>query len=603
MFFVANIGGMKTAKDHPDHPDPPISTVSRPVTERLQMLSILRFVDEYSVEVSGSFEASPQNPYLNMTKHLIHHHLEGKLVTATSLIGASGVPYTTATRRLQEMIDDGLIEQRPRTKTGKSFSLHPSATMIHNWTQFCQRLRHVVQRTFGTTDGIVEARDYYYGRSYMASTKSIEPLPVLNQPIVMQGGLRLLVPADPTFMAMEGLNRQLGQIIGSDVIQRAYSIDRLRDEVLANAHRDTSRYDIVAVDVPWMGEFVEKDVLLPLNEVMDTQSLEPDDFHVAGWHAAHYGGHLYGVPNQTSPELLFYRLDRFRDAGLKPPHTTDELLKAAAVLHQPEKNRYGIAWNAARGTALGHTFIMTCADFDQPVVDMEKTDTGYDAFHLQGRPLQVTIDTPNALKAAEYLMALMEYSPPDILSMSWYERVRQYGAGDVAMAYGYTAYAPYFELDPESPAYEQTGYLPHPSGNGIGRQIAPIGGFILGIPRNLPAHRQQSAAAALAVLTSAEAQKLYVMNGGRTAPRYSVGSDPEVTRLSSIFSAVDTMSWREELQYWPRPPVPQITPIIDVCGEVFHEMLRGLITPKQALIEAQDRAEKAVVSMTTAVRK
>jgi multiple sugar transport system substrate-binding protein len=48
-------------------------------------------------------------------------------------------------------------------------------------------------------------------------------------------------------------------------------------------------------------------------------------------------------------------------------------------------------------------------------------------------------------------MELLDYSPPDILSMSWYERVRPYAAGKVAMAYGYTLLAPYFELDETCP--------------------------------------------------------------------------------------------------------------------------------------------------------
>jgi hypothetical protein len=36
----------------------------------------------------------------------------------------------------------------------------------------------------------------------------------------------------------------------------------------------------------------------------------------------------------------------------------------------PAAGRYGVAWNAARGTALGHTFMMTCADFGQPIIDL-----------------------------------------------------------------------------------------------------------------------------------------------------------------------------------------------------------------------------------------
>jgi multiple sugar transport system substrate-binding protein len=40
--------------------------------------------------------------------------------------------------------------------------------------------------------------------------------------------------------------------------------------------------------------------------------------------AAHWGGRPYGVPSQTTPELLFYRKDLFAEAGLEPPDTTEK---------------------------------------------------------------------------------------------------------------------------------------------------------------------------------------------------------------------------------------------------------------------------------------
>jgi multiple sugar transport system substrate-binding protein len=114
---------------------------------------------------------------------------------------------------------------------------------------------------------------------------------------------------------------------------------------------------------------------------------------------------------------------------------------------------YGIAWNAARGTALGHTFMMTMADFGQPVIDIPPEAGGFNTDALKHEAYRPMIDTEAGLAAAEYLMELLQYSPPDILSMSWYERIRPYAAGEVAMAYGYTLLAPYFELDPASPAH------------------------------------------------------------------------------------------------------------------------------------------------------
>jgi multiple sugar transport system substrate-binding protein len=554
-----------------------------------QMLRTILFLDALGDELEDIGDLSSPNPNLRIMAALMRGHIEGKTVTATSLIGASRAPYATANRRVQEMVDTGLIEKRTRTKTGKSYSMHPSETLLEHWMQLSNRLARLCNMHFGGDTAPDETADYYFGGTYM-NAKSIPPLQVLPDPIKMAGGLRVLAHGDPTFMVMDNLKRQFEQTLGTQIHQRVFSIDRLRYEALRNAERKASRYDIIAVDLPWVGEFADKGILMPLGEAMDIADLDPADFHTAGWQGAHWDGRLYGVPAQTTPELLFYRKDLFAQAGLVPPTTTEELLTAAATLHDPQHGMHGIAWNAARGTALGHTVLMTLADFGQPVLDLPKIAGGFDTSHLSKSDYKVTIDTDAGLRAAEFLMELMKYSPPDILSMSWYERVRPYAAGRIAMAYGYTLLAPYFELDEASPAQNQTGYLPHPSGPGAS-PVAPVGGYMMGIPANLPKDRVADAVAALRVFTSPEAQKLYAQNGSRTNPRYSVASDPDVRRMSPIFEAVDAMSWRDELQFWPRPPIPEINQIIQICGEEFHDMLRGIISPQDALRHAQERAD------------
>jgi multiple sugar transport system substrate-binding protein len=569
-------------------------TQSSPIAMQSQsdMYDVLSFLEEFSDELEGALDVFAPDPYLHMTLHLLQGHLDGKTVTQTSLINSSRVPYATANRRVKEMVDDGLIELRPRTRTGKSYSMHPSEKLLAQWMQLCGRLRRLAETRFGDRTKEQGVQDYYFGGSYTAA-QSIPPLQARKEALKVPGGIRALVHGDPTFMVMDNLKRQFEQVIGTHISQRAFSIDRLREEALRNAKRDLSRYDIIAVDLPWIGEFAEKGVLKPLDQVMDLARLDPADFHTAGWRAAHWGGRAYGVPAQTTPELLFYRRDMFSAAGLEPPATTDALLHAARRLHEPRHGRYGIAWNAARGTALGHTVLMTIADFGQPILDLPEIAGGYGTDHLAAADYRATIDTDAGLQAAEFLLELLDYSPPDILSMSWYERIRPYAAGNVAMAYGYTLLAPYFELDESSPAFGQTGYLPHPSGRGA-TPVAPVGGYVLGIPANLSPDRVAAAVEALTVFTSPEAQKLYVQNGSRTNPRYSVGSDPEVRRTSSIFEAVDDMSWRDELQFWPRPPVPEIGLIIQICGEEFHDMLRGIVTPREALRQAQDRADALI---------
>ena len=563
-----------------------------------ELETVVSFLEQLCLEVDSSLDPTAPNPYLNMSLHLLRSHLDGRIVTASSLVAASGVPYATATRRLADLQASGLIEQRPRTRSGKSFSLHPSEQMLTRWSELADRLNRLGNSIFGKSRSSAETTDYYFGGSYQPGQGLISPPKVMPSPLKLQGGLRILVHGDPTFMVMENLKRQFEQLIGTKINQRAFSIDRLREEALRNATRTTSRYDLIAVDLPWLGEFVTKGIVKPLNEVMDVDRLDPSDFHTAGWRAAHWDGVPYGVPSQTTPELMFYRRDWFAEAGLAPPTTTQAVLEAAKVLHDPRHGRYGVAWNAARGTALGHTFMMTCADFGQPIVNLPEIAGGYDADHLNRDDLRPTIDTERGREAAEYLLALLDYSPPDILSMSWYERVRPYAAGKIAMAYGYTLLAPYFELDPSSPAYDNTGYLPHPHGPS-GAPIAPVGGYIFCIPGNLAQERVAETVEALTAFTSPESQKLFVQNGSRTAPRYSVGADPEVRRLSPIFETVDQMSWRDELQVWPRPPIPRISDIIQICGHEIHDMLRGVHSPREALARAQARAEQAMMKTVT----
>jgi multiple sugar transport system substrate-binding protein len=558
--------------------------------------AMVELVGAVALEMETAIPLAAPDIYFRAATSLMAAHLQGRIVTITSLAAATGAPYATAMRKLREMIDHGLIEQRPRTRTGRSFSLHPSPRLMEDYARFADRVGRLCAAQFVGEPVGGGAGEYFFGGSYMEA-RAIGAPAVLTQPLQLTGGLRGLVHGDPSFMVMKDLKRQFEHILGCETHQRAFSIDRLREEALRNAERRTSLYDLIAVDLPWVGEFAERGVLAPLDDVMDVDRLDPADFHPAGWRAAHWRGRPYGVPAQTTPELLFYRRDLFEAKGLEAPTTTDAVLTAARTMHDPARGRYGIAWNAARGTPLGHSFIMACADFGQPVVDMPAVAGGYDTSGLHEGPLTVRLDTDRALAAAEYLLELSTLAPPNLLSMSWYERVKPYAAGTVPMAYGYTLLTPYFERDPDSPANGTTGYLPHPPGP-TGAPIAPVGGYVFGVPANLAPERREAAVEALVTFTSPEAQKLYVLNGSRTAPRTSVSADPEVRRLSPIFEAVDAMSWRDELQFWPRPPIPQISEIIRICGEELHDMLRNQISPREALARAQARAERAMEAKT-----
>jgi multiple sugar transport system substrate-binding protein len=327
------------------------------------------FLAELCLEIDTTLDPTTPNPHLNMMLHLLKGHLEGRRVSSSSMAAASGVPYATAMRKLADLQKAGLVEQRPRTKSGRSFSLHPSAALLERFGQLSSRISRIAREIFGEAEADVD--DYFYGGSYVTGQAAIAPPTALLSPLTLGGGLRILVHGDPTFMVMENLKRQFEHIVGTDIHQRAFSIDRLRQEACA----------------------------------MRAQALRlrPDRGRSAlaggvrdkGRHpraARHHGHRPAGSGRFPHRRLARDPLGRRALWRAQPDHARTSVLSKGLVrargncaagdqrgrdrggpaFPRTERGRYGVAWNAARGTALGHTFMMTCAAFGQPIIDLPR---------------------------------------------------------------------------------------------------------------------------------------------------------------------------------------------------------------------------------------
>ncbi|MGO2006645.1 ABC transporter substrate-binding protein [Vreelandella alkaliphila] len=576
------------------NPEGPYDTLSSMPASKISNTEFARFIDfieKFEDETESSLSMSLGYREMRMLLHVMRNHLAGRLTTPTSLADASGLTYGTAKRGIESIMQRGLLISRPRTKSGKTVSLHPSPQMIQEWERYAERIKGILGPLFGIDPASETASKIFLGSS--SSERVISTPAVLSARLELKGGLRVLAHADPTFMAMHNLKRQLESIFGLEIRNKARSIDNLLDDILDNARLAKSRYDVVACDLPWFGELAASGVLMPLDTLIQRDHYDLSDFHPMAIQSSGYAGHQYGIPVQTTPELLCYRQDVFDAAQLTPPTTTEALVKVARQLHDPAKGRYGIAWNAARGTPLGHTFSFLMAKFGQPLLNLPSGQGGYDFQHATGEQLRPMFQSDAAYRACEYMLDILKYSPPNILSMSWYERAQSYASGEAAMAYCYSLLAPLFELDRQSPAYGNTGYLPHPVGN-HGRAITPIGGYALAIPANLAPERIEAVWTALKHLTSANMSKLYIMNGSLVTPRFSVSQDPEVSALSPLINIVDDMAKKDILQAWPRPPVPGVTEVISIAGNEIFEVLDGRRSIKKALSIAQERADKVM---------
>lgn len=557
---------------------------------REELLRVLTFVDTTRALSEKRTELAVVDPRWNIISYAMRRHLEGKLLTITSAAMAADVPYGTAMRRISELIDTGFLIKRARSKTGKSFSMHPSRKMIEEVESYAMQLKATVGSTFGfnTSGGAID--DFYFGGYYMASR--ILPYPsAMRQGVGYDHTIRILSPSDPTFKTLSDFSSNLDEMCGTNVEIVNLGLDDLYKEITVNAGRSKSKYDLVAIDLPWVGQLAEDGAIDPLDPFMQADRYNPSDFHTGAYKGSAWQGAQYGLPIQPTAELLFCRQDLFDEVGLSTPKTTEEVLFAARMLHRSAVNLSGIVMNFGRGTPIAHTFIQTMADFGKPVIDLAPLGSNFDVETIEGKQFRPSIDSDVGRQTAEFLLQLLSYAHPESMRSNWDRRIRLYASGQAAMTYGWSIRAGVFERDDASPAKGNTSYSGHPAQPG-GCSVSPIGGFSLAMPSGLTTERQRRSWKVMEYLTRPEMLKWYVQNGNITSPRFSTSADPEVQAFNPLISQIDRMERQGELQTWPRPQIPEFSGITSILGDKIHQMLHGDLGVQEALSQSQNAIDK-----------
>lgn len=164
-----------------------------------------------------------------------------------------------------------------------------------------------------------------------------------------------------------------------------------------------SAYDVVNVTFIYSSRWINSGWLTPLDDFIRNPNLTPADWDVndflPGARAPETGkdGKLYGIP-WTAEALLSAssRFDLVQQAGLAYPDTTDDLVKVLRAVNKKERVAGFIS-----DSHYGWTFVPYLHAF------------GGDVFRKAPDDLYPTLDTPEAIAAAEYYASLVREFGPD----------------------------------------------------------------------------------------------------------------------------------------------------------------------------------------------
>lgn len=559
----------------------------------LEYLRIVSLLDRMRLEFDTKVDVGQTDPEWRMLSLLMRGHITGEPVTISGMIQAAGVPYGTAQRRIHALIDAGLIERRFRNAARKSFHLVPSDRLLADFTVYVTRMKAFLAQVLGARSE-ESADDFYFGGVDLA--REIAAPARLQQMIASAGKpLRFLVNDDNYFAAMRNMWSDYRNNLGS---RKGFTLQPLPDLHAALKHslaQEGGQYDVVALNIPWLGEFASTGHLRDLGGFITQDNIRPHDFDPAVWSTGGWNGRQYGLPIYITVESMAVRRDLFEAREIDAPRTFDEVIDAGRRLHDPAREFYGIAWNAARGMPVASTFMILMGCCGASILNLTGTRRFYQWATLDPEQLRPRIDCEEARLVMDYMRRLIEISPPDILQMDWDRRVSAFLNGEVAMAYCWSMRAARFDGDVRSVVKRRTRFIPQPK-SAFGASNNPIGGFLLAIPANVPDDRARLAFEAISWMASPEAMKKHVTNGLPVVPRFSVAADPEVARTSPIVGFVEKLAQRGMLCTWQRPPIPEYRQIETILGNRIHAALAGETTVDAALALAQSEVDQVMLA-------
>lgn len=555
-----------------------------------ELSRVIDFLRKMRQPFDSGLPGARPDPFWNTVLELVDCHLHQVPVTVTTLIELSQASYGAGNRLIAKMIEDGQILRVPRGPQHKTVFLAPSDELLAAFQIYASRVKAHLARTFGLRSG-AETDEYYFGGSYFAA-HIIAPLQGHDISAAALRNTRFLLHDDNYFVSM----RNMWSDFRND-ISRKSSFDlrplpelyKRVDQVLRDRSTAT---DVVAINMPWLGRFADEGMLAPLDDALRNAPINPLDFHPSVWNTGRWNGKQYGIPIYCTVEFLAARRDLFEEAGLSYPRTFDETIAAARVLHRPDRDQYGVAWNAARGMPIAHSFMFFLASAGGSVIEIpRKHENWLDS--IDPKNPKLTINSEEGLVAIDYMRRLVEVSPPGIESLDAEHNLTAFMSGHAAMSYSWSMRASRLEHDPGSRVKRRVAYLTPPVRKG--RQItAPVGGFLLTIPAYIDPERQRDVLNAIAWMASPEAMKAHVQNGFPVAPRFSVCADPEALASSPIVSFVDRMARRHELNTWSRPPIPDYLTIEAALGvEIYAAVFEGK-SPRDALAAVEEVVEQTL---------
>ena len=109
-----------------------------------ELLKLIDHIDSSLLLFKSKFEHSEFETDWKIFSYCIKNNIQDKLTNITSLINISGLPHSTGLRKINKLIDQKKLIKKSKTKSGKSFSIHPSVKLLNDFRSYLNSINDLL---------------------------------------------------------------------------------------------------------------------------------------------------------------------------------------------------------------------------------------------------------------------------------------------------------------------------------------------------------------------------------------------------------------------------------------------------------------------------
>jgi len=383
----------------------------------------------------------------------------------------------------------------------------------------------------------------------------------------------------PGYVAAVQMIPEFEEITGIKVNHDTTPYENAHEKQVIDFTGGTAQYDIVLVDVVWIGEFAASGWIVPMDKFFNNPELADPDLNLEGFFPillesfGTWDNVIYGLPFDNYSGLMFYNKRMLADAGFEaPPSSWQELFEVYGPALTKD-GKYAFALQSRRGET------QSCDSFMRMV-------WAFGGSLLNPETFEPNLSSPESLAGLQFRQDLMQYMPPDIVEWDHDETVQGLAQGNVAIIPEWSANWTTITDPSKSTIVEDAAVAIEPAG-ADGQPHPALGGFSLAVNSASPEEKQAAAYLFIQWVTSEAKAKDYVINGG-VSGRQSVYQDPEIRERYPYADAL-VESWSKYGNPIFRPRFPEWPQISELIAETGSEMMLGSISVEDGAKQLDDQ--------------